>query len=399
MYGESLLTLRFVGLASYTAAMSPSLEDFTATGEQYVQAISEVNIALRHKSTALRDTTLLAVILLSYYESVTSSDDQSFEAWSNHINGTAALIERRGIDQMSTPDGRLLFLIATTNVIHNATRMVLPIPPAIWKIWRKSLASSIPTHDVLWRNHLTWFRLCDFYSDVMHHRKATITAVAEAQEIDDEFVRAFEEAPARWSYSKTPLPAEFASYGMTDYAVWYVSPLSAEIRTSMWCARIILHSLIRHLLRSTQQDYSPLRLADEKRMEQSEAVIQSTQQNIIASIPYYMNISVAPVELQQLANQECIAPEAGSSQTTIAEFERLAQNSDAGSDLLPAHSESLPMLKTFQGYNFIWALYSVAKRSPTRHAYTPTICKFLRLFGAKRGIMRAYTLADELENM
>ena len=78
------------------------------------------------ETQSIDDATLFSVVLLAYFEAIVGPEDEaSLNARSKHISGTAALIERRGVEQMQSAEGRMLFLIATTNMISNCTRLTV----------------------------------------------------------------------------------------------------------------------------------------------------------------------------------------------------------------------------------------------------------------------------------
>ena len=102
-----LCCLKALGAASYsTTIQSPQL---AAQGRKYyVSAIQLLNRDLAVPAEAIKDSALLTVITLSYYESVSGSSWRSLTAWSQHIQGIAALIELRGPEQLKTPEGKIL---------------------------------------------------------------------------------------------------------------------------------------------------------------------------------------------------------------------------------------------------------------------------------------------------
>ena len=92
--------MKAVGLAALaSAAHAPEL--IKEAKKQYLSAIQLTNKALGSPVRVKKDSTLLAILLLSIFETVTSSDQRSLSAWSNHIDGAAALIKYRGPQQLA----------------------------------------------------------------------------------------------------------------------------------------------------------------------------------------------------------------------------------------------------------------------------------------------------------
>ena len=92
--------MKAVGLASLaSAAHAPEL--IKEAKKRYLSAIQLTNAALGSSVDVKKDSTLLAIMLLSIFETVTSSDQRSLSAWSSHINGAAAVIKTRGPEQLT----------------------------------------------------------------------------------------------------------------------------------------------------------------------------------------------------------------------------------------------------------------------------------------------------------
>ena len=102
--------MKAVGLAALaSAAHAPEL--IKEARKRYLSAIRLTNAALGSFVDAKKDSTLLAIMLLSIFETVTSSEQRSLSAWVSHINGAAALIKIRGPEQFNRCGLNLSFLL------------------------------------------------------------------------------------------------------------------------------------------------------------------------------------------------------------------------------------------------------------------------------------------------
>ena len=91
--------MKAVGLAALaSAAHAPEL--VKEAKKRYLSAIQLTNAALG-SGVVKNDSTLLAIMLLSIFETLTSNEQRSLSAWSNHIDGAAALIKIRGAEQLT----------------------------------------------------------------------------------------------------------------------------------------------------------------------------------------------------------------------------------------------------------------------------------------------------------
>ncbi|PYH91599.1 hypothetical protein BO71DRAFT_359062 [Aspergillus ellipticus CBS 707.79] len=98
-------TIRAVGLASLSKV--PELRRSAA--EEYGIALRATNEALRDPVSVKSDSTLGAVVLLSFYELITCNASDLMNKWKNHIQGATKLLELRGEEQLSSHIGLELF--------------------------------------------------------------------------------------------------------------------------------------------------------------------------------------------------------------------------------------------------------------------------------------------------
>jgi hypothetical protein len=76
----------------------------------YVSALEETNRALTSYETAIKDSTVVAVMLLGMYEGTTYTDKSSIARWSKHVTGAYTLFVLRGKSQFETDIGRQIFM-------------------------------------------------------------------------------------------------------------------------------------------------------------------------------------------------------------------------------------------------------------------------------------------------
>ncbi|CAN9394213.1 unnamed protein product [Alternaria alternata] len=76
----------------------------------YVSALEETNRALMSHETAIKDSTVVSVILLGMYEGTRYTDKSSIARWSKHVSGAYTLFMLRGKSQFDTELGRQIFL-------------------------------------------------------------------------------------------------------------------------------------------------------------------------------------------------------------------------------------------------------------------------------------------------
>lgn len=146
---EALMSsMRAVGLAGYSHAVhAPSL--MNQARHQYLRAIQLTNAALNSPTDVRKDATLMAIMILGIFETVTGCNQRSLTAWAEHIAGAAALLKLRGLDQLSTGAGRRLFIQVSSNLMISCIQRGIYLPDYIIK-WTAEARKFLPALDPAW---------------------------------------------------------------------------------------------------------------------------------------------------------------------------------------------------------------------------------------------------------
>ncbi|KAF7196863.1 hypothetical protein HII31_01781, partial [Pseudocercospora fuligena] len=137
--------------------------------KMYGKALACLNSSLGDSKRSRRDESLIAVNLLSFYESVVLLTEwlqnlacdgkQSVHSWKAHIEGASQLLALRGKEQLASPIGRALFRETRAQIL--TTKITLCFwqgiqPPALfrdWTLWILSegvdLATTRPIDEML----------------------------------------------------------------------------------------------------------------------------------------------------------------------------------------------------------------------------------------------------------
>ena len=92
----------------------------------YGKALAATQKAIQDLKHATSDATLLAILLFSLYESITSSE-HSVSAWAKHIDGAVAIVKARGVKQFEDRQSLSLFRAVRTQMLTNAIQQRKPI--------------------------------------------------------------------------------------------------------------------------------------------------------------------------------------------------------------------------------------------------------------------------------
>jgi hypothetical protein len=103
-----LVSLEAVALASLSQeTRSPAL--MIAAKAKYTRALRETNLVLQSPQRAVQDGTVIAVLLLSLFETITRAVPSSCDHWLNHVKGAVALLRLRGAEQFQLALGVELY--------------------------------------------------------------------------------------------------------------------------------------------------------------------------------------------------------------------------------------------------------------------------------------------------
>lgn len=125
-----LASIAAVGMAALAGIKnSPPLR--LAARSEYVQALRYTNAALSDPTQATSDATLTSVSLLAIFEVFTSRVPQSIENWTKHVHGATTLLELRGLRQLESDIGLLLFTQLRNKILISCLQRQAHVPPTI----------------------------------------------------------------------------------------------------------------------------------------------------------------------------------------------------------------------------------------------------------------------------
>jgi hypothetical protein len=85
----------------------------------YGKALNAVGLAIQDPVAARSDEVLMAILLFSLYEAITSTDE-SRTVWTRHINGAVTLVKLRGENQLQNPTSLHLFRAVRASMVSNS---------------------------------------------------------------------------------------------------------------------------------------------------------------------------------------------------------------------------------------------------------------------------------------
>lgn len=286
---ECLLSgMKAVGIAGYSHAVyAPQLMKHARY--QYVQALRATNEALRRPELAVKDSTLIAILLLSMYEAVTGKTDKSLKAWSDHINGASALLKLRGREQIYSIEGRQLFLQTVGTLMVTAIQQNLPLPDHIMEWLREARElTKYPGPAIVAQEVMMQFTI--YNADISKGKLTDPDAIiSRGLELDGILEDAFENVPQGWEFETVLTEVEPELIYNGCYHVYY-DVWCAQVWNGMRSFRSLIHEQIQKTIEDGHFD-NPPRLTDatyNSQLQKSIDILCRMQADILSSVPQHL---------------------------------------------------------------------------------------------------------------
>ena len=346
----------------------------------YVSAIQLLNRDLAVPAEAIKDSALFTVITLSYYESVSGSSWRSLTAWSQHIQGIAALLELRGPEQLKTPEGRLLFHQAICCLVFDCLRMSIRLPFCVHDLVKLLAHEVEDRNDPPWRIQLALIDLAELkaemFDNVADDHQDTIYRLMK---IEEELRTTFCDVSSDWTYRVQPSGRKLFACCLPEYYYVYKSAIAAQLRNSARNARIACHALTACVLKHAPTKV-PLGQTTAS-LERCYIAMQQLQTEVLANIPQHLGLEDAPPY-----EAYCPSADVDSPRCPTKDMYRVAKA-----------SSMLPVLRTPHHYIFLWNLLLAGEVSPLGGPQRKAICDILKYAGKSIGMAQAFIFAQALE--
>jgi hypothetical protein len=352
--------------------------------QQYANALAMTNKALRTRATAVRDSTIISVILLGLYENFRSENKQEAVQWAKHVNGACTLINMRGKEFLHSSMGHKLFQqfygVALLAAFQTKTR----VPQGISEFWETNarigdytVAGKVWTTEIVRFMQHTIDLVADTTSD-------PLTLVNSALQRDEDLNAVYALLPNIWKHEVVYLdkPVEHV-YG--NCYNMYLDPWIVQMLNNLQSVRLVLHNVIRDQLHKGAQQYPPLFTQEQISLQinTSEQTIRKAVAQICATVPQVTGQIPFPD----------LPPTRASMETS---FSDLFDPHDPMFQLRPPGTYLDPM-KPRGLHNLIWPLYTAARESfnpPDLKEWAANVLYFVAL---KTGARQAAVLADEVK--
>ncbi|THW66400.1 hypothetical protein D6D20_01259 [Aureobasidium pullulans] len=348
------------------ASLSKNSSDrrlLTLAQYQYTTALNLTNTALRNPAQVLRDETLLAILVLTNYETLTGGVERNLSAWEQHINGSASLLGLRGLEGVRGKAGRVLTLHVITGINVVCLLRCLPTPPVVHLLQAKIFEFLYEPDNPVIRFQRLNLDCADFRHAVTCGLITSPEAIiARAAELDLRLTTAFAGVPQGWDPEiiAHSVKRHHVQAGLPGFELRYADQAINYIWASYRSSRIMVNEIV---LQSIERDTHVHRSA----WGHSHTIVRQCQTEILASMPQYTSQS--------------------GEQLPWSGFKRPVRY------FVPeAVSSSLPIMRALSGYGVLWPLFVAGTCSTTTSEIRNYVADVYGYFGEQLKIEQALVL-------
>ncbi|KAF2630814.1 hypothetical protein BU25DRAFT_334528 [Macroventuria anomochaeta] len=354
----------------------------------YGSALRMTNNALRVKETAVKDTTLVSVIMLGMYENFVFHDNRSIQAWAKHMQGASAILNLRGKEQFESNTARRIFHQVYGLMMLVSLEAGQAVPDGMRELYDYcNPSSNYAIHGRQWTTRLTNF-MHDAIDVNRDKESDPVTLVTRAISLDRELDSIKALIPKIWRYETIHLkqPSKYA-YG-TFYHV-YTDSWIAQMWNNLRSCRMSLYRVIREQLWKGRACNPPLfsREEVEPQVAAAEKIIRTTIAAVCASVPQLTGMII----FLQWPAPTSGGPFAGSFPEVVNPDHARYQIHPPGTFLDPARPTGM--------HHLIWPLYAAGLSDLASNEMRQWVIQMLYFIALRIGTRQAVVLADSLKEM
>ncbi|KAK1750691.1 sterol uptake control protein 2 [Echria macrotheca] len=287
-----LASMTAVGLMGI-AIMTQSRDMMEAAQKSYGTALRLMNHALADPAEAIKDTTMLSVLILGVFEMMTENipRTKTIEAFQEHVNGAAALAMMRGPAQFQTSAGKRMFSMLCQRVVISCIQRAMPVPEPIVQLFHEMNKANSPTDPSVWITAMTFEGLQIRY-DIKRGAMTDPEVIVETLiSLEERYESLLMQLPPEWHYRTFKLsrhhPAVFNGFCHLYPSLWHATAWNS-LRTT----RIIILETILSEIYLESQSFSS-RLSSPRYTEEftkAKRKLKRLVHDTIASVPQHLGL-------------------------------------------------------------------------------------------------------------
>ncbi|KAJ9417269.1 hypothetical protein QL093DRAFT_2409005 [Fusarium oxysporum] len=294
------VSMTAVGLAGCSQVFrSPDL--MTRAQESYAIALGLTHRALRDPIEVVKDTTMLAVLILGTFEFVSGYSSHTMRAWQDHVNGAAALANIRGAAQFRSKAGARMFLMLCHTVLISCIQSGLPMPQTLI-----DLRHEIPPSEELGGPdfHVAYpiYKALQVRYDINTRKLVDLDDVVTAiSNVEEEFSSILSGLPESWKYHRVQLTQPDPRVSGQICHVYAGLLQSTTWNMVRGIRMMLLETLVEQLCAASESaDRTVLSDNHFELLAKSLKVLDMLGQSIAASVPQHLGV----VSIRDISNRK-----------------------------------------------------------------------------------------------
>jgi hypothetical protein len=364
-----LCSIKAVGLAGYShSAHAPSL--MKNARYQYMKALQSTNRALRDPESAKKDNTLISIMILTIFETITGCKQSSLKDWAQHVMGAAAVIKLRGPEQIKTQAGRKMMIQSTASLLIYCLQRGCHVPDHIYE-YMKKIMELIPNPDPALVVNNTMMIFAGLRADVMNGKLTDRNEILRrALELDGILMNLESNTSLEgWTYESV-YTDEVCDYVWKGRYHVYYDYWVAQIWNGLRVVRIMTNEMIRKVLLGGFTAIPPVFSQPEHtaQFQISTDTLYQLQTDVLYSVVQHVGHFPKPTE-------------------------RFQHKSVAAQKIIDLHEE-LADVRMSGGSFLLWPLYLVGIMDLADVEVQDFVVLNLKAIGDRMGIAQAHVLAN-----
>lgn len=324
--------------------------------EQYAKALFATQQAMSDPVEVTADETLLAVILLGMFETITFENWSQSRSWSAHVEGAATLLDLRGQGQFHRERGAQLFLLLRSQLLHVYMHQGAVASPAMSSLMLLLSRTFTPNRIEAFRYRFRRGTLADLSYRLVELRSAMNNGdVTDPKDIREKAISIDWDLDA-WSSNAPP---------DRMYATVEASPPSPELHFK---GKSQVYESFCHA--QVWNNYRTLRILA------NQLVLQNEVQSVDPDAELY---SAALSRIRQMSTETCISTS------------QFMGSPRKNSTLIVS---SLSLISSTGAMSLIWPLYVVSQEELNGRSEREWALEHLRRINESMGIRQAGVFAD-----
>lgn len=253
--------------------------------QHYVTALRLMNKAIQDPQLAMKDSTILAILLLDLYEKVATKESHYEGSWAAHLQGALTLAKMRGDEQFNDPIVLRILLRMCTNQIISCIATHRPVPEDVVTM-RENISGRIGNYSgskVKESDLMTEFARLKY--QIENGILLESEAVRSLSTLDDRFRTLCRDVRSTWQF-KAVLVSEKSSHHWESHHHIYPCQEIGQVWNVLRVTRILLNELLLDISSNIKNMKSPYATIDVQK-HATEVIIDMIS-DICASVPQFI---------------------------------------------------------------------------------------------------------------